>query len=355
MLMIARLRRCTAISLMVLLGCVLWAGASASAGVAAAAGCSATAYVTNFGAGTVSVIDTRSGAVTATITVGAAPSGVVFSPNGTRAYVANHFGNSVSVIDTRTHAVTATIPVAIYPWDIAITPDGQHVYTANDGGPNTPGTVSDITTQSASVRSIAGVAGANAVSVRPGGAQAYTSGGLAIATVVDTKTGALLQSPSGTPALPNWPNGIKLGSFNSEHIAFSPDGTRAYVTTNANGAVVVVDTKTRTVVNTIKVGGGAVGIATTPDGKYAYVVSDDGVVVVDTATGTSAAPIAVGPPGAEQVTIAPDGKHAYVTGGRGGRTVSVIDTRTRGVVRTIAVGSWPMGVAVCSARITRKH
>ncbi len=352
--MIAKFRRCTAISMLVVSSSALGVGASTSAGAAAVKGCAGTAYVTNFGAGTVSVIDTKSGTVTDTIPVGKAPYGVVFSPDGTHAYVTDHFGNSVSVIDTKTRAVTATIPVGIDPWSIAITPDGKHVYSANDGGPTQPGTVSDVTTKTAGVTSIGGVDGANAVAVNPSGTQAYTVGGAGIVTVIDTKTATVDQTPSGTPATPQWPNGIQLGGFNAEEIRFSPDGTRAYVTTNFDGSLVVVDTRTRTVVNTIKVGNGAVGLSITPDGKHAYVVSDSAVVVVDTATGAVAAPIAVGP-NIEQVTVAPDGKHAYVTGGRGAQTVSVIDAKTRAVTATIPVGSWPDGVAFCSVHQTRKR
>ena len=264
----------------------------------------------------------------------------------------NHLGNSVSVIDTKTRKVTATIPVGTDPWSIAITPDAKHVYTANDGGPS-PATVSDIATQTATVKVVDGVAGASAVAASPDGAQAYTAGGLGIVTVVDTQTGTLLQTPSGTPAAPQWPNGIKLGAFNTEDIAFSPDGTRAYATTNTDGSLVTIDTQTRAVLGTTKVGDGAIGVAITRDGKRAYVVSDAGVVVVDTSTSAVSPRIAVGSK-PQQVAIAPDGKHAYVTGGLGAPTLSVIDTKTGAVTGTIAVGAGPMGVAICSAR-TAKH
>ncbi len=42
----------------------------------------------------------------------------------------------MSVIDTSTNAVTATIPVGITPNNIAITPDGSEVYVANSGSNN---------------------------------------------------------------------------------------------------------------------------------------------------------------------------------------------------------------------------
>ena len=50
---------------------------------------------------------------------------------GPNAYVANFTGNFVSVIDTATNTVTATVPVGDGPFGVAVTPDGHHAYVAN--------------------------------------------------------------------------------------------------------------------------------------------------------------------------------------------------------------------------------
>ncbi len=55
-------------------------------------------YGSGGGPGTVSVIDTASNNVTATIGVGSHPSKVAVSPDGTKAYVTNAESNTVSVI-----------------------------------------------------------------------------------------------------------------------------------------------------------------------------------------------------------------------------------------------------------------
>ncbi|MET8645927.1 cytochrome D1 domain-containing protein, partial [Streptomyces sp. NPDC004675] len=89
------------------------------------------AYVANGGSGNVSVIDTRTNTVVATVPVGSGPQGVASTPNGRRVYVANRGSNTVSVIDTRTNTVVATIPVGTMPLGIAITPNGRRVYVAN--------------------------------------------------------------------------------------------------------------------------------------------------------------------------------------------------------------------------------
>jgi YVTN family beta-propeller protein len=93
------------------------------------------AYITNFGEPdhTVSVVDTATNAVIATIPVGDSPFGVAVSPDGSKVYVTNLGSASVSVIDAATNTVTATIPVGLQPSGVAVTPDGSKLYVANEG------------------------------------------------------------------------------------------------------------------------------------------------------------------------------------------------------------------------------
>jgi YVTN family beta-propeller protein len=46
----------------------------------------------------------------------------VITPNGCAAYVPNYFDSTVSMIDTASNKVAATINVGYYPWAIAVTP-----------------------------------------------------------------------------------------------------------------------------------------------------------------------------------------------------------------------------------------
>ena len=103
------------------------------------------AYVTNT-PGTVSVINTTTNKVVATVCVGKFPSGVAITPDGTRAYVANIF-NSISVINTATNRVVATIPSGQFPTGLAITPDGSRAYVVNQFLTNGANTVSVIETK----------------------------------------------------------------------------------------------------------------------------------------------------------------------------------------------------------------
>jgi YVTN family beta-propeller protein len=75
-----------------------------------------TAYIANSGDNNVSVINTKTNFVTATIAVGSNPSSISVSPDGSKVYVANYSNfNTVSVINTATNLVTATIAVGMRP------------------------------------------------------------------------------------------------------------------------------------------------------------------------------------------------------------------------------------------------
>jgi len=91
------------------------------------------AYITNFQSRTVSVIDTATNTVAATIPLGFGPVGAAVTPNGKRVYVTHGRGdwssevtlapNLVSVIDTITNSVVTTVTVGDQPVDVAITPN----------------------------------------------------------------------------------------------------------------------------------------------------------------------------------------------------------------------------------------
>ena len=119
----------------------LCAGLATGLGVmASAAEAAPFAYVTNVGSNNVSVIDTATNIVVATIPVagvgGAGVGGVAVTPDGKYAYVTGYIGPgsaSVSVIDTTTNTVVATVN-QIAPLAVAITPDGKHAYVTNGDG-----------------------------------------------------------------------------------------------------------------------------------------------------------------------------------------------------------------------------
>ncbi len=87
------------------------------------------AYVTNYLANTVSVVDLESGLVVKDIPVGVGPEGILVVDN--LAFVANTGGypdfkpSSVSLIDLATDEVTTTLPMPCNAQDLALAPDGR--------------------------------------------------------------------------------------------------------------------------------------------------------------------------------------------------------------------------------------
>ena len=90
-------------------------------------------YVTNDGSNTVSVINTATNAVDATITgVGSNPYGIAFDSTNNRMYVADNGGVKVSVINTATNAVVDTISLGSKPYDIAFDSTNNRMYVTNN-------------------------------------------------------------------------------------------------------------------------------------------------------------------------------------------------------------------------------
>lgn len=185
-------------------------------------------YAANRDDHTVSVIDTSSNAVIATITgVGILPRGVVFHPTASQAYVATEAG--VSVIDTSTRAVTTTIPTMAY--DVILDPSGAHAYASGSDG------VSVIDTSTNTVTATIPASGAFSAALTPYGDKLYVTCNAGIA-VVDTATNTM------TKVITN----ADLAAY---RIAITADGSSAYVTDPYHAKIGIIDTATDTVSATI--------------------------------------------------------------------------------------------------------
>ena len=266
------------------------------------------------------------------------------------AYITNAFAPSVSVIDTATNQIAATIdfPPGSTPIAAAITPDSRKVYvTSQDAfstcGANSAVFVIDTASNTVGAGPVAVECEPTAIAITPDGKLAYVASQLSdTISVIDTATDAV----SATIKLPNG-EGIA-------DVAISPDGQRVYATVLAGSSVLVIDTSSNTVLDTqIDVGFSPAGISISPDGNLVYVTdasSSGGVAVIDAATGTVVATIPVdNHPSA--VAFAPDGMLAYVTQAgintEGEFTVSTIDTASSAVVgNPIEVGSFPTSIAI---------
>ena len=141
-------------------------------------------------------------------------------------------------------------------------------------------------------------------------------------------------------------NQIKVQD-NPSRVAFSSDGTFAYVANRGSKTISVIDTTKRQVAATISVGAYPTAIAISRTTSKAYVTNrDDGTVsVINTKTNTvEGEPITVGTSPVD-IVLAPDDLTAYVVN-RNSSTISVINTQSRAVIKTISTAAGPNRIAL---------
>jgi YVTN family beta-propeller protein len=137
-------------------------------------------------------------------------------------------------------------------------------------------------------------------------------------------------------------------------VAVSPGGAHVYVTNRDDASLSVIDGTTFRERARIPVGTRPTGVAVDPSGRRVYVANlgSDSISVIDTAAHAvvatvSVAPVARYPAG---IVVHPDGSRLYVvaymlTPSFAG-WILVVDTRSLGIVASIAVGYPDAGIAI---------
>ncbi|HEX3576940.1 MAG TPA: YncE family protein [Thermoanaerobaculia bacterium] len=297
------------------------------------------AYVALSRAQQVSVIDTSTNTVVASIPTDSQPLTIIVSPDGSRAYVSTLASTpvfpvlpappNISVIDTATNTVVAKIPLPHLSFYLAISPDGTRLYASD---PSFSGVgVSVIDTSTNSVVASIPTPGRRpyGLAITPDGAHLYIAaaytGDIFIA---DTATNAVVDAISDPDVL------------YTEGLALSPDGSRLYA--GSTTGFRTIDTATKTQLALGQPGG--VNISVTPDGTKAYLIGaavDGGDFWVDDTATNTVTPhglIGIGDDGAwVQAAFTPDSAFAYVTDYLQGRVV-VFDTTSTAKVAEIALG-----------------
>jgi DNA-binding beta-propeller fold protein YncE len=260
---------------------------------------------TNHVDNSVSRIDPETMAVVGTVT--GIDEAFAVKTAGSRAYVSTVSAayDAVTVIDTKTGAITATHPLALSVRGLVLSADGRHVYVARTGRDGADVAVIDTVTKRVVTIDL-GVrteSTAEAIVISRDGRRLYVAttdpfGGELVA--VDTRDYRILGGCVFTAQI--------------RDIAISPDGATLFVAgyDNAIGAHVdIVNARTFTVTDTVAVGGTVTQLVLGTEGERAYLLTGDTVTVLCTASREIVDTITVG---AEPscVVESRDGKRVFV-------------------------------------------
>lgn len=310
------------------------------------------AYITNLRADTVSVVQTATNAIVATIPVGDSPTAVAVAPDGRHVYVANAVSGSVSVIDTATNTVTATVslPAGSAPLGIAVTPNDRTLYVT-DSGANDVSVIDTAT--NAVIAVIRTDAEGNAVfnrpvgvAVTPDGRRVYVASSGRLLDIGDTV--AVIDTATNTVT-----GTIEVG-FGPTAVAVAPNGRHVYVANDTpsrfgQGSVSVIATATNQVTATISGFEEPVGVAAAQNGRvYVTVIDTNEVAVI--ATPTNRVTTIRGFDSPVGVAVTPNGRLVYVTNTGRSSNVAVITAATSTLTRTITGFTFPQAVAIGTVR-----
>ena len=296
----------------------------------------ATLFVTNTKSDSISVIDTTTFEVVATIPLGRGkPNRVVFHPDGKTAWVVYDKSRDLGVVDADARKLVKRVKIGGNPYNLGFTPDGRHLLVLDWASDTSTDEVIfyDLTAQKIDGRVEVSTWPAHSAFSRDG-RQLFVSGETAgDLTVIDVaKREIIARHVHG--------GGDAMG------LAVTADGKFVYAAAGENKTILKFDTATHKPVGTITLPGVVHEATLTLDGRFLYTTlrKANKIIVVDTATDKVAATIPQkGYP--DLVTMEPTGRYALVTN-RYADLVSVIDLKTHTQVRTIPVGKAPHGMAL---------
>jgi YVTN family beta-propeller protein len=296
----------------------------------------ATLFVTNTKSDSVSVIDTNTFEVVATIPLGRGkPNRVMFHPDGRRAWVVYDKTRELGIIDADARRLVKRVKIGGNPYNLNFTPDGRHLLVLDWSSDTSNDEVIfyDLAAEKIDGRVEVSTWPAHSVLSRDG-KRLYVSGETAgDLTVIDLATRTIMARHVH-------------GGGDAMGLALTADGKILYAAAGENKAVLKVDTATNRPTGTIALPGIVHEATLTLDGRYLYTTlrRANKIVVVDTATDSIVATIRQkGYP--DLVTMEPSGRYALVTN-RWADLVTVIDVATHTQVRAIPVGKAPHGMAL---------
>ncbi|MEV6055682.1 hypothetical protein [Streptomyces sp. NPDC052107] len=255
--------------------------------------------------------------------LGQTPTCLVLAHDDRRLYVGGS-GGLVSVLDTKTHQVVSTFP-SLSVADLAVDLSGDHLYVAGVTSDRQEPLLTEVDVRTQTVtRSASLESWPNRLVLTPDGRRLYlTLPDVKAVAVLDTGLWKVIRTLSAT-VLP-------------AALAVSCDGRQVYVCDAFS--VQVIDTATDTWKAPIALDCPVSSLVVTPDGGSLLATSPGRVLVVDTASGRTEATLGTVGTGSD-VTLSADGTRAHVAGGASA-SVTVIDTARREVIRDLSVPGRP--------------
>ncbi len=283
------------------------------------------------------------------IPTGQSPFAVAVDAATDTAYFANSYGDEITVVDTSTNAVTATIGLAGqlgYPGGIAVDQVTDTIYVSEDSGSGPAVAVIDGETESVT-----------ATILLPGGS-AIASG-----VAVDSSTDTIYVSEqAGVAVIDGSTNSVTttVSTDNDQPFALAVDETTdvIWVAGADNNDVLAISGTSNSVIQTIAVGsrtGGVVSVAVdaVTDTVYAGILNDE-VAVINGATGMISTTIATAST-PDSIGVDPDSGTVFVSDnlGPGGAwgTTWVIDESSNAIVDTIDRGGWQIAVNAATGSV----
>ncbi len=266
-------------------------------------------------------------------------------PTGSRAaaawlLVVDKTSKELLFIDPMTHAVAARVPTGDgpNPHEVAVTPDGRWAFVAvYAAGGGVYGSVIQVV----DVRSRKEVGRIDLGEFRGPHGLAVTKDGQRLYATVEASKALLEISIPGRKVTRSFPTGQDI----SHMVTLTADESKAYVANIRSGTVTVIDLKSGSARN-ITTGAGAEGIGTRPRSHEVWATNRaaDTVSVIDTRTDTVTKTIECGK-FPIRVAFSPDGATAYVSCANSNE-IAVINAATKREEARINVGRMPIGLLV---------
>ena len=317
------------------LGALIVLGSALALWPLAAPAAAATLYVTDTKSDSISIIDTNTFEVTATIPLGKGkPNRVGFHPDGKTAWVIYDKSRDLGIVDAEGRRLVKRVKIGGNPYNLAFTPDGRYLFVLDWSSETSKDEVIiyDLKAERVDGQIEVSTWPAHGIFTRDGKTfyvSGETAGDLSIIDTASRKIVARL-----------WTGGDAMG------VALTADEKILYAGAGEEKKVIKVDTATRQAVGSIPVPGILHETTLTLDGQFLYVTlrKANKIVVVRTADDKIVATIPQ-PSYPDLVVMEPTGRYAFVTN-RYADVVTVIDVTTHRQIKSIPVGKAPHGMAL---------